>query len=172
MIEASITPAATPQVEAIEREFSRLYAARPHLQSRIKRAEQIIVTQFSVPKSVRPVKVHIHPGGSRSFSVTSCSSFMKTYTVTESFTCNCPDAKRRQNGVKPPACKHGIAAYVLDRALLRPTPPVSPKTSPCSGCGDRVPGRELTEVQDWHESLSYFEGDMLCVDCFASSDCW
>ena len=35
----------------------------------------------------------------------------------------------------------------------------------CSGCGDRFRGRDLIEVMDWHESLTFFEGDVLCKEC-------
>ena len=35
----------------------------------------------------------------------------------------------------------------------------------CSGCGERFRGRDLIEVMDWHESLTFFEGDVLCKEC-------
>ncbi len=35
----------------------------------------------------------------------------------------------------------------------------------CAGCGGRFIGRDLYEVQDWHESLTFFEGDFLCREC-------
>ncbi|WP_162924553.1 hypothetical protein [Rubrobacter indicoceani] len=167
--------ASVPQtVETIEREIARLRAARPQFRSRIERAESIIVIQLSVPKSVRPVKVRIHSDGTRSYSVTSSSKLRRVYTVEAgTFACDCPDSRRRHA-----ACKHGIACWLLEKMLeeagnsrpLSPAPAAS--SSPCSGCGEDTPSRELTEVQDWHESLSYFEGDMLCEECLSGSDCW
>ncbi len=44
---------------------------------------------------------------------------------------------------------------------------VKAKTAPCSGCGDRFRHRGLVEVQ---ESLTYFEGDLLCRECWGGSD--
>ena len=37
----------------------------------------------------------------------------------------------------------------------------------CSGCSERFWGRDLIEVMDWHESLTFFEGDVLCKECAA-----
>ena len=37
----------------------------------------------------------------------------------------------------------------------------------CAGCSGRFGGRDLVEVQ---ESLTYFEGDLLCHGCWQSSD--
>jgi len=37
----------------------------------------------------------------------------------------------------------------------------------CAGCGDLFEGRELVEVVD---SLTYFEGDLLCHECWQGSD--
>jgi hypothetical protein len=41
------------------------------------------------------------------------------------------------------------------------------KTAPCSGCSERFRHRDLVEVQ---ESLTYFEGDLLCHGCWQGSD--
>jgi len=65
--------------------------------------------------------------------------------------CECFDFEHR--GI---ACKH-VHAATIARA----------KTAPCSSCGRRVRRRELVEVQ---ESLTYFEGDLLCHECWHSSD--
>jgi hypothetical protein len=43
--------------------------------------------------------------------------------------------------------------------------PAKPKTAPCDGCGKRLPLRDLLEVHDWHESLTFFEGDLICEEC-------
>jgi hypothetical protein len=168
-----IATESTRVVETIEREISCLRRARPHLATRIERAEHIIVTQLSTSNGTRPVKVRIHADGSRSYTVRSCSKLRRVYTVRGgTLECDCPDARRLSE--TPPACKHGIACFVLDRVLVAPRPVNghAPRTSLCSGCGERVPSGELTEVQDYHESLSYFEGDTLCAGCFAGSDCW
>lgn len=64
-------------------------------------------------------------------------------------TCSCEDAIWNGGG-----CKHIIAASVA-RA----------KTGECVGCGDRFPHRQLIEVLEDHESLTYFHGDQLCQEC-------
>ena len=46
------------------------------------------------------------------------------------------------------------------RAVLPTT-----KLRPCAGCGGRFVGRDLYEVMDLHESLTFFEGDQLCREC-------
>jgi hypothetical protein len=40
-------------------------------------------------------------------------------------------------------------------------------TGACAGCGERFPRGELVEVQ---ESLTYFESDLLCEECWHGSD--
>jgi SWIM zinc finger len=60
--------------------------------------------------------------------------------------CECADHERR--GI---ACKHIVAATIA-RA----------KTACCVGCGQRFPHRELVEVQEDHQSLTWFSGDRLC----------
>jgi hypothetical protein len=44
---------------------------------------------------------------------------------------------------------------------------VKAKTGLCAGCGFRFRHRDLVEVQ---ESLTYFEGDLLCPECWGGSD--
>jgi hypothetical protein len=44
---------------------------------------------------------------------------------------------------------------------------VKAKTATCSGCGSRFRHRDLVEVL---ESLTYFEGDLLCSECWHGSD--
>lgn len=68
--------------------------------------------------------------------------------------CSCPDFDHRVRGAE--ACKHIHAVRYLVK-----------KSSTCDGCGERHYNRDLFEVVD---SLTYFEGDMLCVDCLHSSD--
>ena len=46
------------------------------------------------------------------------------------------------------------------RAVLPTT-----KLRRCAGCGGRFVGRDLYEVMDLHESLTFFEGDRVCEEC-------
>ncbi len=66
-------------------------------------------------------------------------------------TCSCPD--RTPAGETD---KHVTAAKY-----------VKAKTATCSGCSERFRHRDLLEVQ---ESLTYFEGDLLCSECWHGSD--
>jgi hypothetical protein len=67
--------------------------------------------------------------------------------------CECADFEHRGSG-----CKHIVAATIA-RA----------KTAPCEGCGKRFRHRDLYEVQDWHESLTWFPGQLLCRGCAAAT---
>jgi hypothetical protein len=35
----------------------------------------------------------------------------------------------------------------------------------CSDCPKWLPGREMVEVTEEHESLTWFPGDLLCREC-------
>ena len=50
-----------------------------------------------------------------------------------------------------------------------PHPRKTPKTAErsCDGCGTKHPRRDLSEVI---ESLTFFEGDLLCRGCISGSD--
>ena len=64
--------------------------------------------------------------------------------------CECADFEHR--GV---SCKHVIAATIAKA-----------KTAPCVSCGRRFRHQALVEVQEDHESLTWFPGDKLCRrDC-------
>lgn len=63
--------------------------------------------------------------------------------------CECPDYEHR--GAK---CLH-IAAATIARA----------KYTSCTCCGQRVPWKFVTEVQEEHGLLTWFVGDRLCDDC-------
>src|SRR3954468_2603902 len=65
--------------------------------------------------------------------------------------CKCHDFEYRQ---PEGGCLHIIAATIA-RA----------KSRQCAGCGQRSPHQEIVEVQDWHESLVFFEGDPVCIGC-------
>ena len=56
---------------------------------------------------------------------------------------------------------HGHCSHVV--AAQR----VSKRSGVCDGCGERAWSRDLSEVQ---ESLTYFEGDLLCSGCWHDSD--
>ncbi len=53
-------------------------------------------------------------------------------------------------------CSHVVAAHRVAKA-----------SALCDGCGVRTWSRDLVEVQ---ESLTYFEGDLLCPSCYHGSD--
>ncbi len=63
--------------------------------------------------------------------------------------CECPDHTYR--GAR---CQH-VTAAVVARA----------KSTKCACCGNRVPWRFVSEVQEEDELLSWFVGDRLCSDC-------
>jgi hypothetical protein len=63
--------------------------------------------------------------------------------------CSCPD--RVPEGQR---CKHVIAALY-----------VKARTGQCVGCRGTFRHLDLIEVMDYHESLTWFEGDILCIDC-------
>ncbi len=146
--------------EIMERDIARLKAARPHLGSRIERAEHILVTQLSTANGSRPVKVRVHADGSRSYTVRSGSKLCRSYLVDQtSFSCDCPDHRRRRA-----ACKHALACWVLERAYRSSPEPLG--SGECSGCGGRFAGRDLVELtEDNHDNLTYFHGDRLCPAC-------
>ncbi|MGI8540786.1 MAG: hypothetical protein ACR2N0_13610 [Rubrobacteraceae bacterium] len=165
MIESSVAqpkgshPRTNTVVDRIEREIARLKAARPHLESRVERAEHILVAHLATANGThKPLKVRIHADGSRSFTVRSCSKLRKVYTVSgEGFECDCPDARRRHA-----ACKHGIACYILERALRRPSDSTGVDKPRGGCCGCSASGVELCEALD---SLTFFEGDPVCREC-------
>jgi hypothetical protein len=63
--------------------------------------------------------------------------------------CSCPD--RTPEGETD---KHVVAARY-----------VKAKTATCSGCKKRFRHRDLVEVQEDHESLTWFPGQLLCEGC-------
>jgi hypothetical protein len=83
------------------------------------------------------------------WSVPSCGGEGVYLVELTSGVCTCPDLPP-----KGESCKHVVAATVANA-----------KSASCSGCGDRVPRRDLIEVTEDHESLTFFEGDHVCEDC-------
>jgi hypothetical protein len=81
------------------------------------------------------------------WTVPSCTG-EHTYTVDlKAKTCSCPD--------RPPAperCKH-FSAAAYKKA----------KTAICIGCGGRFRHRDLYDVGE--DSLTFFEGDLVCHEC-------
>ena len=94
---------------AVERELERLRAARPHLEARISRAENILVTHLSCRRQ-RVIRVRV-AGGRARFLV---GGFKGAVYVVDpsSWSCSCPDHHRRGA-----ACKHSIACWALCRVL-------------------------------------------------------
>ncbi len=90
------------------------------------------------------------------------SSSGGTYRVDyRSQECTCPDYQYRHRDDAGYRCKHIIAVgFVLGT------------TAECAGCGNRFRHRDLHEVvagdPRWAGDLplSYFEGDLLCDECF------
>ena len=104
--------------EAVERELDRLWAARPHLSSRIERAGNILVAHLSCTGTrQRVIRVRVGAGRQVRFLVNgSCGA---VYTVDPAgWQCSCPDAHRRGKG-----CKHALACWALWRASARPALP-------------------------------------------------
>jgi hypothetical protein len=49
--------------------------------------------------------------------------------------------------------------------FVYPAPSSRTKSAPCASCGERLPVRELVEVQEDDESLTTLAGDRLCRGC-------
>jgi hypothetical protein len=144
--------------EQIEEEIHRLRRLRPALDSRIDKAAGIIVMHLACPRS-RTIRVRFGANGKPRFLVSGSAGAV--YVVEpDSWSCTCPDHHR--NGDRFGICKHGIACYLLIRAV--PGKRTRAKAKPCAGCGKPFPPRELVEVQEWHESM-FFEGDTVCAGC-------
>ena len=110
MANASVVQAVA---ERIEQELERLRVARPHLASRISRAENILVTHLSCRRQ-RVIRVRVGRDGRARFLV--CGSGGAVYVVDPaSWSCTCPDHHRRGA-----ACKHALACWALWRASSRP----------------------------------------------------
>jgi hypothetical protein len=65
--------------------------------------------------------------------------------------CECADFEFRGG-----SCLH-IYAATIARA----------KTTTCSCCGQRIPNRMVTIVEEEHELLTWFAGDAICGTCVA-----
>jgi hypothetical protein len=63
--------------------------------------------------------------------------------------CECQDFEYRGG-----PCLH-IYAATIARA----------KTRQCAGCSKRFPRREMVQVHEEHDSLTFFEGDTVCAGC-------
>ncbi len=98
------------RIQEIVDTLDRIKAKRPALASRVERAETILTVQLSVADGMRPIRVRMKADGSHEYTVKAGSKLQREYTVeAATFRCTCPDAVNRST-----ACKHGIAAYVLE----------------------------------------------------------
>jgi hypothetical protein len=110
------------------------------------------------------------------YLIPSCSSrrFYKVRYGGKHEHCSCPDRRT--------PCKHLLAvglAYAARRSGIKvrtisvagdPFKAAAKRrasTAECAGCGQLFPRGDLVEVQ---ESLTYFEGDLLCEECWHGSD--
>jgi hypothetical protein len=130
-----------------EAELERLRAARPALASRIDKAESIVCRQLGSLNGYRPIRIAIH-GGGYSYRVLSDGKLGRSYDVDpHTWSCDCPDYRRREA-----ACKHGLAAWVLERAYTAPVPKVAePESASPSSLRNAVP---LTVVTAGLERMS------------------
>jgi hypothetical protein len=173
------TPTLEGIAEQVEAEFVRLRVARPALASRIDRAENLLVSHLSCRRT-RMVRVRVSSATDNKARFLVQGSGGAVYVVDPaSWQCSCPDAHRRSKG-----CKHSILCWALWRASCRPAPLLcdeedllgedlefeasskeasSKKSASCEGCGRTFSHSELIEVTEYHESLTFFPGDRLCV---------
>jgi uncharacterized Zn finger protein len=99
------------RIAQVVEELDRIKGARPTLASRVERAENIIVTQFSVSNGSRPVRVRLHADGTHEYLVRSGSKLMREYIIDPiTWSCDCPDHAKRSA-----ACKHVIACFTLEK---------------------------------------------------------
>ncbi len=162
------TPGIEQIAQRVEAELMRLRAARPALSDRIDRAEQIITTHLSC-KRARIIRVRVAGDGRARFLVQGSAGAVYVVDPT-SWQCSCPDAHRRGR-----ACKHALATFALWRASRSaPSPRGAGDGDPrrdeleCDGCGLGFRARDLFTVGD--DTLSYFEGDLLCAECALDCD--
>ncbi len=138
----------------IEAEVERLRRKRPALGIRLNRAANLLVTHLSCRRQ-GVIRVRVS-GGRPRFLVNGSGGAVYVVDPAD-WGCSCPDFHRRGKG-----CKHALACYVLMRASR----PVR-RLPACTACGDRFPRRVMVEVQ---ESLTYYEGALLCTPCWLGSD--
>ncbi len=96
--------------------------------------------------------VRIAPHTYRMPSASNRSVYFTTIKPGEE-SCTCPDYIQHGDA-EDFFCKHMFAALIWHS-----------KSGECFGCGAILLGRDLIEVMDWHESLTFFEGDQLCEEC-------
>ena len=144
MIEKSLarTPRTRNSTAAADLEHVGTIASRAlQLSARMQRGIVLAEERFDEIVRVRPWI----------WSVPSCSGDHAYEVDLKHGICPCPD--------RPPEnerCKHHSAAAYKKA-----------KTATCTACGGRFRHRDLVEVR---ESLTYFEGDLLCPGCRRGSD--
>ncbi len=84
------------------------------------------------------------------YKVPGCTGATYYYVVSLSRgTCECRDFEHQGA-----SCEHLLAAEI-----------VNAKSAACADCNRRFLGRDLYEVTEYHESLTWFVGDLLCRLC-------
>jgi hypothetical protein len=84
------------------------------------------------------------------YKVPGCTGAASYHVVSLSRgTCECGNS--RQQGA---SCEHLLVAEI-----------VNAKSATCADCNRRFLGRDLYEVTEDHESLTWFVGDLLCRSC-------
>ena len=127
-IDQSLAHSRHAVLDALEDQIERLRRARPHLDSRITKAEPIIVTQLACPRR-RIIRVHVGVGHMH-YLVAGTGGAV--YTVDRNdWSCSCPDHHRR-GGI----CKHAISCWVLERAAGAHVAPRQPGHNPLWGTAD------------------------------------
>jgi hypothetical protein len=87
------------------------------------------------------------------YRVPSCTG-ERAYTVDYGLErCSCPD-----HALRGANCKHILVVGILVAKRRA-------RTAPCAGCGERFRRRDMVEVLEDHESLTFFAGDLVCEGC-------
>jgi hypothetical protein len=87
------------------------------------------------------------------YRVPSCTGG-RVYTVDYGLErCSCPD-----HALRGANCKHILVVGILVAKRRA-------RTAPCAGCGERFRRRDMVEVLEEHESLTFFVGDLVCEGC-------
>jgi hypothetical protein len=121
-----------------------ILADTPHPSTRELRALKLFRERRHEIKEVAP----------NLYRVPSCTGD-RVYTVDYGLErCSCPDARRHPEL----SCKHLIAIGILVAKRRA-------RSAPCSGCGERFRRRDMVEVLEEHESLTFFVGDLVCEEC-------
>ena len=83
------------------------------------------------------------------YKVPGCTGAIYYVVSLSGGTCECKDFQNQGA-----SCEHLLAAEI-----------VNAKSATCADCNRRYLGRDLYEVTEDHESLTWFVGDLLCRSC-------